>query len=53
MDAALNELRAEGFDVSYGDVKRLSPLGYDHISYLGRYQFSTPVGMPTLIWPHL
>ena len=42
MDAALNELRAEGFDVRYGDVKRLSPLGHDHINYLGRYQFSTP-----------
>jgi len=39
-DAALNQLRRSGFVVRDGDVQRLSPLGYDHINLLGRYQFS-------------
>ncbi len=39
-DAALNQLRRGGFDVRNEDVQRLSPLGYDHINLLGRYQFS-------------
>ncbi len=36
MDAALDQLRAEGFDVRQEDVARLSPLGFDHINMLGR-----------------
>jgi TnpA family transposase len=39
-DAALHQLRRTGFDVRDDDVQRLSPLGYDHINLLGRYQFS-------------
>ena len=39
MDAALNQLRAEGFDVRDEDVARLSPLGFEHINMLGRYAF--------------
>ena len=42
MDAALNQLRAEGFDVRAEDVARLSPLGFDHINMLGRYAFILP-----------
>ena len=42
MDAALNQLRAEGFDVRAEDVIRLSPLGFDHINMLGRYAFILP-----------
>ena len=42
MDAALNQLRAEGFDVRAEDVARLSPLGFDHINMLGRYAFTLP-----------
>ena len=42
MDAALNQLRAEGFDVRDEDVARLSPLGYEHINMLGRYAFTLP-----------
>ena len=34
MDAALDQLRAEGFDVRDEDVARLSPLGFDHINML-------------------
>lgn len=40
-DAALNQLRRGGFDVRDDDVKRLSPLGHEHINLLGRNQFST------------
>src|SRR5215469_3507897 len=42
MDAALNQLRAEGFDARAADVARLSPLGFDHINMLGRYAFALP-----------
>ena len=42
MDAALDQLRAEGFDVRSEDVARLSPLGFEHINMLGRYAFTLP-----------
>ncbi len=44
-DAALNQLRAEGFDVRPENVARLSPLGFDHINMLGRYAFVLPDGI--------
>lgn len=40
MDAALNQLRAEGFEVNAEDVARLSPLIYKHINFQGRYSFA-------------
>jgi hypothetical protein len=42
IDAALNQLRAEGYDVRDEDVARLSPLGFEHINMLGRYAFTLP-----------
>jgi len=42
MDAAVSQLRADGFDVRNQDVARLSPLGTNHINVLGRYHFSLP-----------
>jgi hypothetical protein len=42
MNAVLNRLRTEGFDVRDEDVARLSPLGFDHINMLGRYAFILP-----------
>lgn len=42
MDAALDQLRADGHDVRDEDVARLSPLGFDHINMLGRYAFTLP-----------
>jgi TnpA family transposase len=42
MDAALNQLRAEGYLVNDEDVARLSPLQHEHINMLGRYSFSVP-----------
>ena len=43
MDAALAQLRAEGFDVRDEDVARLSPLRFEHINMLGRYASSCPM----------
>ena len=45
MDAALDQLRAEGFDVRPEDVARLSPLGFEHINMLGRYVPTLPDGI--------
>ena len=42
MDAALAQLRAEGFNVRDEDVTRLSPLAHEHINMLGRYAFTLP-----------
>jgi hypothetical protein len=42
IDAALQQLRAEGFPVLPEDAARLSPLVYEHINLLGRYAFSVP-----------
>jgi TnpA family transposase len=42
MDAALQQLRAEGFPVRDEDIARLTPLGHDHINRLGRYAFTLP-----------
>lgn len=40
IDAALNHLRATGYEVRPEDVARLSPLGTKHIHFLGRYSFA-------------
>lgn len=42
MDAALTQLRAEGFEVHDADVVRLSPFVRHHINMLGRYSFQLP-----------
>ena len=42
MDAALAELRAEGFDVRDEDVARLALLSHGHLNVLGRYAFTLP-----------
>jgi len=42
MDAALRQLRQEGFLVRDEDSARLSPLVHDHINMLGRYSFAVP-----------
>ncbi len=39
---ALEAIRAEGTRVLAADVARLSPLGFDHLRFLGRYNFSLP-----------
>lgn len=42
MDAALDQLRAEGHEVRPEDAARLSPLGFKHVNMLGRYAFTLP-----------
>lgn len=42
MDAAVNQLRTEGFHVRDEDVARLSPFVRHHINMLGRYSFQLP-----------
>jgi TnpA family transposase len=42
MEAALNQIRMEGYPVSDEDVSRLSPLQHEHINMFGRYSFSVP-----------
>ena len=42
MDAAVNQLGAEGHEVRPEDVARLSPLGFKHVNMLGRYAFTLP-----------
>jgi hypothetical protein len=42
MEAALEQLRADGHTVKNEDVARLSPLLHEHINLLGRYSFSVP-----------
>lgn len=40
MDAALNRLRVEGYEVKSEDIAHLSPLSFRHINMLGRYAFT-------------
>lgn len=42
MDAAVTQLREDGFDVRDEDVARLSPFVRHHINMLGRYSFQLP-----------
>ena len=42
LDAALAQLRREGYPVQDADVARLSPLIHEHINMLGRYSFAVP-----------
>src|SRR5882757_978115 len=41
-EAALDQLRSEGYPVRNEDVLRLSPLIHKHINVLGRYSFNMP-----------
>jgi hypothetical protein len=42
IEAALNQLRKEGYVVRDEDVARLSPLVHQHLNVLGRYSFLMP-----------
>lgn len=42
IEAALEQLRKEGFPIRDEDATRLSPLIHDHINLLGRYSFAMP-----------
>jgi hypothetical protein len=43
-DAALAQLRAQGYPVLDADAARLSPLGDAHLNVHGRYAFTPPTG---------
>ena len=45
MNAALNQLAAEGYQIDPDDIARLSPLVFSHINLLGRYAFAVPEGV--------
>ncbi len=45
MQAALDQLEAEGFPILAEDKARLSPLGHSHCNFLGRHSFR-PEGLP-------
>jgi hypothetical protein len=42
MQRALDAYRAAGGEVRPDDVARLSPLGLEHLTIIGRYQFLAP-----------
>jgi TnpA family transposase len=42
IEAALNQLRTDGYAFNDADVARLSPLLHEHINMLGRYSFLVP-----------
>ncbi|CAL9606861.1 hypothetical protein SUDANB6_05568 [Streptomyces sp. enrichment culture] len=42
MAVAVNQLRADGFEVRDEDMTRLSPFVRHHINMLGRYFFQLP-----------
>jgi TnpA family transposase len=42
INAALQQLEQEGFEIQSEDIARLSPLVFEHINVLGRYAFSLP-----------
>ncbi len=46
IDAAVAQLRAEGYEIKDEDIARLSPLKHKNLNVLGRYSFtvSTPAG---------
>ena len=41
MGKALDAIRNAGYIVNLDDIKRLSPLGYDHINIVGHYSFDS------------
>ena len=42
IQAALDQLTREGWDISQPDIARVSPLAFKHINFLGRYAFDLP-----------
>ncbi len=47
MDLAVKGLEAQNRELKAEDIVRLSPLGYEYINMLGRYQFSLPERLKT------
>jgi hypothetical protein len=45
MQAALDQLERDGYQILPEDKARLSPLGHEHCNFLGRHSFR-PEGLP-------
>lgn len=43
LDAALAQLRTDGYPVRDADIARLAPLGHAHLNELGRYRFPAQI----------
>ena len=43
MNKAIDHLKAAGMEIRDEDIKRLDPLGFAHIRFLGRYDFTLKV----------
>jgi hypothetical protein len=41
MQAAIDQLEIEGYEVRPEDKARLSPLGHEHCNFMGRHSFRT------------
>ena len=39
MQAALDQMKKDGYEILPEDAARLSPLGHSHFNFLGRYSF--------------
>lgn len=42
MQAAIDQLTREGWNINDADIARVSPLLFKHISFLSRYAFDLP-----------
>ena len=45
MQAALDQLKSEGYEVKEEDVKNLSPARSEHINMYGKYYFNVEEGL--------
>ena len=45
MQAALDQLKSEGYEISEDDVKHLSPARSEHINMYGKYYFNIEEGL--------
>lgn len=45
MEATINQLRGEGYEISSEDITHLSPTRYEHINPYGKYQFDVEAGL--------
>ncbi len=41
----IDDLQGQGWEIEPADLARLSPLGFEHITILGRYQFAVPASV--------
>ena len=52
MNKIIEHLKATGVEVREEDVKRLTPLGHDHIRLTGRYDFKLTASLNPAVYDH-